>query len=271
MPNDIDFDTDELEGDKDFFSNDTSEKKDSNPTTESQDESQDTRLETPGTNTSALGLGNIPDLRGGDYTSSFMDLVKRIQVEYSLLPNLDYNAIYNELSELAVPAEAAPSLQVINSEIQLIQASKDRLAEIFINVFKCHSFKKRAVDIMIESWNKYSDEKSADKRRGDSSFRFSNFILDIASLDSLLKSCQHILKNLESSYERLSKTVTIWQLTLKVDDIGRGALPNSTFDAMNAMHDHESMNDKFDSIRTQKFSGDPSESIQAVVEEDDFD
>lgn len=172
----------------------------------------------------------IPSLRGEGFHSDYIGMVDRIQWQYKMLPKLDYPAIYSEVSDLSIKACPTPTLQVLNDEIQKVQGAKDRLSEIFIDVLKCHNFKKRAVDILEDAWLKFTTEKNADSRKGDAAFRLSNFILDFASTEALLKVCMHILKNLDSLHDSLSRRITIYQLTMKLHDIGRTALPDYDFD-----------------------------------------
>lgn len=168
----------------------------------------------------------LPSLRDGYPPPEFKKLVDRVLNQYKLLPFLDYNEIYQELSDLSINSCPTPSLQVLNDEIQRVQAAKDRLSEIYISVVQCHNFKKRAVDILQDSWGKFTEEKNAEKRKGDGCYRLSNFIMDFAKAETLLKACNHIFKNLDSLHDSLSRRITIYQLTLKLQDIGRGALPD---------------------------------------------
>lgn len=171
-----------------------------------------------------------PEIRGGDCPRDFQSLVDRVLIQYRLLPPLDYTAIYQELAELSIKSCPTPSLQVLNDELQKVQGAKDRLSEIFVAVVQCHNFKKRAVDILQDAWGKFTEEKNADGRKGDAAFRLSNFTMDFAKVEALLKACSHILKNLDSLHDSLSRRITVYQLTLKLQDIGRGALPDFDFE-----------------------------------------
>jgi hypothetical protein len=172
----------------------------------------------------------IPSLRGEGYPTDYIGMVERVKWQYKMLPKLDYDAIYQEMAELSIKACPTPTLQVLCDEIQKVQGAKDRLSEIFIDVVKCHNFKKRAVDILQDAWGKFTTEKNSDGRKGDSAFRLSNFILDFATTEALLKACTHVLKNLDSLHDSLSRRITIYQLTIKLRDIGRSALPDFDFD-----------------------------------------
>ena len=173
------------------------------------------------------------DLRNVD--PEYIDVVNRLLNQYGLLPNLKYDELYAELAELSVKSCPTPTLQVLNVELEKVQGSKDRLSEIFIDVLKNHTFKKRAVDILRDSWAKFSNEKSADKRKGEGSFVVSDFESDFASTEALLKSCVHVLKNLDSLTDNLSRRITVIQLQLKLFDMGRSALPDFNFDKTPSM------------------------------------
>lgn len=203
----------------------------------------------------------LPSFRGNDCPLQFKELVDRILVQYKLLPSLDYNEIYQEISELSIKSCPTPTLQVLNDEIQRVQAAKDRLSEIYVSVVQSHNFKKRAVDILQDAWGKFTDEKNAEKRKGDSAFRLSNFVIDFAKIETLLKACNHILKNLDSLHDSLSRRITIYQLTLKLQDIGRGALPDLDLEKGGNIG-IETIESTYDSNRSN--NSDQSELVESV-------
>jgi hypothetical protein len=167
----------------------------------------------------------------GDVPAEYNEIVKSLQFEYHCLPRLDYDAIYSELSDLAIKSSPSPTLQMINDEIQKIQSSKDRLDDIIKEVDRNYYFKKAAVDLLEKAYCKYSDEKSADKRKGDVSVKISNFVIDFAKTDSCFRVCFQILNNLNSSHESLSRRITVNQQLLKMNDYGRGQLPDYDFNS----------------------------------------
>jgi len=183
---------------------------------------------------SAFGINreDYPKLVGDDYSDypqPYRSISDGIILQYSRLPELNHGDIYNELSHLSVKSCSTPTLQVINDEIQKVQSAKDRLSEIYCDVLQNYHFKKRAVDILEAAWSKYTLEKNAEKRKGDALFRISEFSIDFAKVESLAKVCQHILRNLDSLHESLSRRITVNQLLLKLNDIGRGSLPVPDF------------------------------------------
>jgi len=84
-------DVGELGGDDDFFSDGVPDPK--VPDTIEDELSTIPKLPT----NSDLSL---PDLRGLDFPERYTNLVERVQSEYRLLPRLNYENIYDELSEL---------------------------------------------------------------------------------------------------------------------------------------------------------------------------
>lgn len=214
--------------DEDFFGEGESEilKVDSNEDNESTKEdisTKDMSCDTP------YSKNTIPTIRGENTPKEYLDIVERISVQYALLPYMNYDDVCKELSDLSIKSCATPSLHDINDELQKVQASKDRLSEIFIQLVRCHNFKKRAVDILTDAWGKFTEEKNAEGRKGDAAFRLSNFSIDLAQTEGLLRACTHVLKNLDSLSDNLSRRITIFQLISKNQDFGRSGLPDHDF------------------------------------------
>jgi len=186
---------------------------------------------------------DIPALVGQDYPIEFKTLVERVQYQYKCLPILNYPEIYEELSDLAIKSHPSPTLQIINDEIQKVQAAKERLSEIYRDVERNFFLKKRSIDILESAWAKYTSEKSADKRKGDAVMRVSNFVTDFALTECCYRVCQHIIKNLDSCHESLSRQITVNQLLLKMNDYGRGGLPDYDYEDKKRENDESMVSD----------------------------
>lgn len=171
---------------------------------------------------------SAPELMGSEFPPEYLRMAERVKTQYKLLPSLNYEAIYREISNLTVQSIPTPTLEVLSDELHKVQAAKDRLSEILIDVIKCYNFKKRAVDILKDSWGKFTSEKNTEGRKGDATFRLSFFMIDFSKTESLSKACDHILKNLDSLQDNLSRRITIWQLLLKLRE-GRMSLPDHDF------------------------------------------
>lgn len=170
-----------------------------------------------------------PMLLGDGYPKEFIDLSERIRRGYVLLPKLRIEDIYSELAELTIKTSQTPTLQTINRELEKSQAAKDRITEIDIQITQCVMYKERVVELLTDAWNKFSDEKSADKRKGDTAFRLANFYIDLVRVESVQKACKSVLLNLCSLQDTLSRRITNIQLQLKLMDIGRTSMPDFDF------------------------------------------
>jgi hypothetical protein len=196
----------------------------------------------------------LPHLVGTDYPTSYKEVIDRFLAIYSTLPRIVYDEVHAEIGQLNIDSSPTPTLQLINLKLQKIQASKDRLGEIYQDIIRCYTFKKRAVNIMTEAWGKFAEGSSQDKRKSDSAFRLSAFHMDLAQIESLYHACDHILRNLDSQSNAISRQITIIQSQLKMFDIGRGALPDFDFNK-------HSLNEGFESLGDSK-----ENSVGEVVE-----
>ncbi len=199
---------------------------------------------------------NIPKIIGTDIPSEYQGIVERIQTIYDSLPVIDYDANNLELRELSVHTGPSPTLEILNNQLQVVQAAKERLSEMMIDIIDCHTFKKRAVDILKDSWVKYSNETSADKRKADSCVRVGFFEADFAKIETLLKTSSHIAKNLDSCQENLSRRITLFQMQLKLMELGKNSLPNwdtrDKFDSMDKIMGGETNKDNEDFEASEK-------------------
>jgi len=132
----------------------------------------------------------------------------------------DYGNVYNELKVLNVSVSPNPTLQEITSDIQKVQSAKDRVSEILLEVHRNFLVRKRICELLREGWVSFSSHNSAEKRRGEAFLKLSNFINSATEAESLYKSTSHIMKNLDSKQENLSRQVTIMSLALKLNDFG---------------------------------------------------
>lgn len=234
---------------EDFFDISGGEKNISNPdaTESSGGSGPSKKIDCNSSNTVLADDKDIPELRGTGYPQEFLDMTERLRAAYKLLPKINYELIYKELEDLSIQSSPAPTLQVLNDELYKIQAAKDRLSEILIDVIKCYNYKNRVIDILQDSWGKFTSEKNTEGRKGDAAYRISNFLADFAEIEALSKVCNHILKNLDSVHDNLSRRITIWQMILKLRDVGRSALPDIDFskpDCMSSLFGSDKENDK---------------------------
>jgi hypothetical protein len=174
-------------------------------------------------------ITGLPQLIGKDYPKEFLSIIDRAHSIYRMFPDLDHESIYQELVTLSVEAKPTPTPQLIDAQLHKVQAVKERLSEIMVKVGRVHSFKKRQVDILKESWIHFSVEKSADKRKADAVYRVSEFESDFLLVDSIWRTAQSILNNLCSVQEILSRRITIHSQVIKMHEAGRHTFPDYEF------------------------------------------
>lgn len=162
--------------------------------------------------------------------SDFLEVIKRAHYQIGSLPCLKYDDVYQELIQLTVKNIATPTLAEINSQLERVQSSKDRITELDILITQCFLMKERILDILKDSLQKFSTETTADKRKGDAAHLLSNFEMDFAKLESLQKSCKYIMMNLVSLQESISRRITTIQLQIKLNDIGRSSFGDFNID-----------------------------------------
>jgi len=191
----------------------------------------------------------------------YQETVDRVSYSYEMLPKLEYNKIYSEIkNNLTVMSEPTPDAQSINQLLERIQAAKDRLGVIQSEVLQSYNFKKRAVDILRDTWCRFSTAKSADYRKSEAENIIVNFEIDLAYTENLFKTCVHVAGNLDGLHDNVSRRITIMQVCLKYNDIGRGMLPDFSFKTFSGNLNNEE--------KQNKLSIDPNVGIEA--EEKDF-
>jgi len=191
--------------------------------------------------------------------TEYQETVNRVLSIYAMLPKLEYDKLYTEIKQnLTIQSEPTPDAQSINQLLERIQAAKDRLSQILIDVIQCHNFKKRAVDVLRDTWNKFSTAKSADQRKSEADNIVVNFEIDLGYTENLYKTCDHVFKSLESLHDNVSRRITIMQVCLKYSDMGRGMLPDFSF---------KTFSDNLNKENQSKISVDPNDGINAEEKE----
>lgn len=217
----------------------------------------------------ALALGKnkelpklMGDLKGID--PDYIIMSERILSQYKMLPSF-CDSIYQEIKELKVADNETPTPHALMLALEKTQAAKERLGEIFLDVVKTHTFKKRAIDILKDSYGKFAQAKNAEARKGEAAFIVSDFEIDFAILDSIFRACLHILKILDDRQESLSRRITVWQTQIKTMDNNRGISPDFNYNKPFAISDEKlpSMFEDLskDSTQKEKSSDDPDEII----------
>jgi hypothetical protein len=136
----------------------------------------------------------------------------------------DYPKVYEELKNLNVATSSNPSLQQISVEMQKVQSAKDRVSQILVDVHRNFIVRKRVCELLREGWVPFSSHSAAEKRRGESFVKMSQFIESASEAECLYKAAAHIMENLDSKHESLSRQITVYNLALKLNDFSGGSL-----------------------------------------------
>lgn len=158
-----------------------------------------------------LGIESI------DAPEDFKKILDKANVMIGRLKRMDRKEIYDEIRLLNVSISENPSLQQINVEISKVQAAKDRLSEILINAHSNFIILKRICELLTDGWTVFSDKNSAEKRKGEAGLKMYQFAELSSESEAIYKAAAHILKNLDSKQETLSRQVTVFALLLKLD------------------------------------------------------
>lgn len=146
-------------------------------------------------------------------------IVKSMSARLDRLPSLDYDMLRAELSKLNVRLSEQPTLDSMSSDMQRIQAAKDRANEIVKDAVTNFLVRKRVTEILVMGWMKFSEEKSSDKREAEAQLKLSQFLMDAVEAESFFKTATHIMANLQSQQDTISRQVTCFSLLLKTNDV----------------------------------------------------
>jgi hypothetical protein len=77
--------------------------------------------------------------------------------------------------------------------------------------------------LLKEGWSTFSNQTTAEKRKGESFLKMHQFIESASEAESLYKATAHIMKNLDSKHESLTRQVTVNGLAIKLNDFSSGS------------------------------------------------
>jgi hypothetical protein len=166
-------------------------------------------------------MQKIPAVVPVDTPSDFDLVVKSAQASIIALKKLDYDALYDEMAHLNVPAVGSASVHVLADQIGKVQALKDRMSEILVDVEREFRVKKRCADILSEGWQKFASGSAVDKK-ADATLRLSEFKDAAGDAECLYKTAMRIMTNLDDKQSSLSRQVTIYQILQRMGDAFRG-------------------------------------------------
>jgi hypothetical protein len=157
----------------------------------------------------------------------FKNIVEKANLMLRKLKKMDKNSVFEEIRLLNVPVSKAPSVQQINEEMLKVQSAKDRVSDILIDAHTNFVITKRIHELLLDGWTIFSDQNSAERRRGEAGLKMYQFAEMAAESEAIYKATSHVLKNLDSKHDMLSRQVTIFTVLIKLDPSGNFSGYNS--------------------------------------------
>jgi len=167
----------------------------------------------------------IPVVEKVESVEDFQKIVDKSTAIFQSLRPLEenYSQIYDELRTLNIAISPNPSLQQISVEIQRVQSAKDRVAQIIVDANRNYIVRKRVCELLREGWPTFSNQTTAEKRKGESFLKMHQFIESASEAESLFKATAHIMKNLDDKQESLTRQVTVNGQAIKLNDFSSGS------------------------------------------------
>jgi hypothetical protein len=160
--------------------------------------------------------------------SPYLPLIQRMLSYYETMRDVlihpDYPALLKELENYYVDVSGLRTPEQLSEALQRIQAFKGRVSHISCMVMRDYIPKDRMYDMFEKTALKYITEGTADKRKAEVAELLSDIHAHLSKAEVLYKTVHEISSNLESSFNVVSREITIFQEKNR-GDFGRGSLP----------------------------------------------
>ena len=164
---------------------------------------------------------DIPQIEDVNIPEDFSRIVGVAQRICEKLIPLDYEAIHKELSALNIKNSISPTIQKLAQDLHQVQGIRDRLSELSVDTLKHFQTYKMVTELLVDGWQKFSRESSADKRRAEALLKMAQFIFKQTESEMLHKSVMRVFDNINSKQETISRQITCFSLMLKLNDASR--------------------------------------------------
>jgi hypothetical protein len=149
------------------------------------------------------------------------DLEKVVFSMLNTIPKLNRRALRVEMEDMIVDLKQNPTTKDLHEGLALSQGYKDRLSEIYTNAMREFRLRNRCLDMLFDAMNLISVQKSADKRKGEATMRWPMLVIQLEAAESFLKEVEHVLQNIKSSHESVSRQISLMQIQLQLGEIRR--------------------------------------------------
>lgn len=169
----------------------------------------------------------LDELNSNGALSTIDELEKMVNQIIATLPRLNVRKLRLEMEGMQVGLQQNPTTLDLNAGLSKAQGYKDRLAEIYTMALREFKTRKRCVDLLFDAFNHVSKGSSADKRRGEATMKYPMLLLHMEAAETFLDEVEHILHNIKSAMEAISRQVTLMQIQVQLGEVRRGAQPSN--------------------------------------------
>ena len=156
------------------------------------------------------------DNQNQDVSENFGRTMSEMHQRIERMGSLDYAYLKGELKKLSQPLDCEFDPNSLSRAMMRIQGLKDRAVEIVSQATENYLIRKRAVEVLVKGWSRFSVEKSAEKREGDAYNKFSEEIMDAAEAEVFYRHALGIMHNLESQMDNVSRQITCATVAAKI-------------------------------------------------------
>lgn len=155
--------------------------------------------------------------------SSLQELEEVVNSILATLPKLNRAKLRKEMEEMVVELKENPTTDDLNKGLAKAQGYKDRLAEIYTLALREYKIRNRCLEMLFDAVNYVSTAKSADKRKGEATMRYPMMIIHKEAAETFLKEVEHVLQNIKSAHDSVSRQVSVAQLQLQLGELRKGS------------------------------------------------
>ena len=138
------------------------------------------------------------------------------------LPSLDRNKLRQEMIDMKIELQNNPTTAHLNKGLAKAQAYKDRLSEIYSLAIREYKLRSRCNDMLINAFIATEAKgKSADARQGEAAMKYPMLMIQLEAAESFMKEVEHVLANIKSAHESVSRQVSVAQIQLQLGEIRR--------------------------------------------------
>ncbi len=155
---------------------------------------------------------------------TMVDLERVVNSIVASVPKINKTALRREMENMNVKLSGNPTTKDLNEGLALAQSYKDRLAEIYTVALREFKTLERCVDMLCNAFiATEANGKNSEARQGQAGMRYVAIIWQLQSAENFLKEVEHVLNNIKSAHESVSRQVSIAQIQLQLGEIRRGA------------------------------------------------